>query len=170
MSRRPQVRARLDALVGGDLGGARQSLVALCLNSTTSFAAGAVLGAITGTFERYPGLLVLVPPAIGLRGNIFSTLGTRLSTAIHTGTFRMSARRDTVLGQNVSAAVVLTGWPWRLEVALSRARRQRQTQTPSWAAAQGYPPVSAASRYQRRPPGWCKRPFASRRAIQPFVK
>ena len=108
MSRRPQVRARLDALVGGDFRGARQSLVALCLNSTTSFAAGAVLGGIAGTFERYPGLLVLVPPAIGLRGNIFSTLGTRLSTAIHTGTFRMSARRDTVLGQNVSAAVVLT--------------------------------------------------------------
>jgi len=108
MSRRPQVRAGLDALVGGDVRGARQSLVALCLNSSTSFVAGAVLGGITGTFERYPGLLVLVPPAIGLRGNIFSTFGTRLSTAIHTGTFRFSARRDTVLGQNVSAAVVLT--------------------------------------------------------------
>jgi mgtE-like transporter len=108
MSRRPHVRGRLDALFGGDLAGARQSLVALCLNSSTSFVAGGVLGAITGTFERYPGLLVLVPAAIGLRGNIFSTLGTRLSTAIHTGTFRFTARRDTVLGQNVSAAVVLT--------------------------------------------------------------
>ena len=108
MSRRPHVRARLDALVGGDAAGARQRLVALCLNSTTSFAAGGVLGAITGTFERYPGLLVLVPAAIGLRGNIFSTFGTRLSTAIHTGTFRFSPRRDTVLGQNVQAAVVLT--------------------------------------------------------------
>ena len=51
---------------------------------------------------------MLVPAAIGLRGNIFSTLGTRLSTAIHTGTFRFTARRDTVLGQNVLAAVVLT--------------------------------------------------------------
>jgi mgtE-like transporter len=108
MSRRPHVRARLDALFGGDAAGARQSLVALCLNSTTSFAAGGVLGAITGTFERHPGLLVLVPAAIGLRGNIFSTFGTRLSTAIHTGTFRFSPRRDTVLGQNVQAAVVLT--------------------------------------------------------------
>jgi mgtE-like transporter len=103
MSRTSQVRARLDAL-----GGARQSLVALCLNSTTSFIAGGFLGAITGTFEKHPGLLVLVPAAIGLRGNIFSTLGTRLSTAIHTGTFRFSGRRDTVLGQNVQAAVVLT--------------------------------------------------------------
>lgn len=108
MSRRPHVRRRLDALFGGDLGGARQGLVALVLNSTTSFVAGAVLGSITGTLERHPGLLVMVPAAIGLRGNIFSALGTRLSTAIHTGTFRFSARRDTVLGQNVLASVVLT--------------------------------------------------------------
>jgi mgtE-like transporter len=108
MSRQPNLRRRLDALLGGDRSAARQSLVALWLNSTTSFAAGAVFAAITGTFERYPGLLVLVPAAIGLRGNIFSTLGNRLSTAIHTGTFRFSGRRDTVLGQNVQAAVVLT--------------------------------------------------------------
>ena len=108
MSRRPHLRRRLDVLFGGDLTGARQSLVALGLNSTTSLVAGAFLGSITGTFERHPGLLVLVPAAIGLRGNIFSTLGTRLSTAIHTGTFRFTARRDTVLGQNVLAAVVLT--------------------------------------------------------------
>lgn len=108
MSRRPHVRSGLDRLFGGDLHGARQSLVALFLNSSTSFVAGAVLGAITGTLEKYPGLLVLVPAAIGLRGNIFTALATRLSTAIHTGTFRFSSRRDTVLGQNVQAAVVLT--------------------------------------------------------------
>ena len=46
---------------------ARQSLIALMLNSTTSFVAGAALGSITGTFKEFPGLLVLVPAAIGLR-------------------------------------------------------------------------------------------------------
>lgn len=108
MSRRPQVRARVDVLLRGHTAVLWQSIVSLFLNSSTSFIAGAVLGSITGTFERFPGLLVLVPPAIGLRGNIFSTLGTRLSTSIHTGTFRLSARRDSVLAQNVAAAVVLT--------------------------------------------------------------
>jgi mgtE-like transporter len=87
---------------------ARQGLVALGLNSTTSLVAGAVLGSITDTFGRFPGLLVLVPAAIGLRGNIFGSFGNRVSTAIHTGTFRLSSRRDSVLGQNVLAAVVLT--------------------------------------------------------------
>jgi mgtE-like transporter len=85
-----------------------QSLVALALNSTTSLVAGAVLGAITGTFERLPGLLILVPPAIGLRGNVFSALGSRLSTAIHSGEFRPTLRRGTVLGDNVVASLLLT--------------------------------------------------------------
>ena len=86
----------------------RQSLVSLTLNSSTSLVAGAVLGAITDTFERFPGLLVLVPAAIGLRGNVFSALGNRLSTAIHLGNFRMSLRRQTLMGQNVAASLVLT--------------------------------------------------------------
>jgi mgtE-like transporter len=101
-------RARLDTLLRGDVAGLRQSLLALGLNATTSFVAGGVLGSISGTFEAHPGLLVLVPAAIGLRGNIFSSVGTRLSTSIHTGTFRFSSRRDSVLGQNVLAAIVLT--------------------------------------------------------------
>lgn len=88
--------------------GTRQSLVALALNSLTSFAAGACLSAITGTLRDLPGLLVLVPAAIGLRGNVFSALGSRLSTTVHLGTFRVSARRDSVFGQNVAASLVLT--------------------------------------------------------------
>ena len=100
--------ARLRAILGPDAAGVRQSLVALGLNSSSSLVAGAFLGSITGTFERYPGLLVLVPAAIGLRGNIFGTFGSRISTTIHAGTFRLSTRRDTVLGQNVLAAGILT--------------------------------------------------------------
>lgn len=100
--------ARLRALLGPDMAGVRQSFVALGLNSSTSLVAGAFLGAITGTFEEYPGLLVLVPAAIGLRGNIFGSFGNRLSTAIHAGTFRWSLRREAVLGQNVLGSMLLT--------------------------------------------------------------
>jgi mgtE-like transporter len=100
--------ARLRAILGPDAAGVRQSLVALGLNSSSSLVAGAFLGSITGTFHRFPGLLVLVPAAIGLRGNIFGTFGSRISTTIHAGTFRLSTRRDTVLGQNVLAAGILT--------------------------------------------------------------
>lgn len=87
---------------------ARQSLVALGLNSATSLVAGAVLGSITGTFEQLPGLLVLVPAAVGLRGNIFSTVGNRLSTALHTGELDLDLRQRGVLRQNVEASLALT--------------------------------------------------------------
>ena len=99
---------RLVDLLGPTGDAARQSLVALGFNSCTSFAAGAVLGAIVGTLEDLPGLLVMIPAAIGLRGNIFGALGNRISTAIHTGAFRVSFRRETVLSQNVLASLSLT--------------------------------------------------------------
>ena len=103
--RRPHLPARLRSALGPD---ARQGLVALSLNSTTSLVAGAFLGSITGTLARFPGLLVLVPAAIGMRGNVFGGFGNRISTTIHAGTFSLSARRETVLGQNVLAAGILT--------------------------------------------------------------
>ena len=99
---------RLVDLLGPTGDAARQSLVALGFNSCSSLVAGAVLGSIVTTFEELPGLLVMVPAAIGLRGNIFGTLGNRISTSIHTGTFRLSARRESVLTQNVLASLSLT--------------------------------------------------------------
>lgn len=100
--------APLRALFGPDAAGVRQGLVALALNSSTSLVAGAFLGSIDDTLKSTPGLLVLVPAAIGLRGNIFGAFGNRMSTAIHAGTFRWSLRREAVLGQSVLACVVLT--------------------------------------------------------------
>lgn len=99
---------RLVDLLGPTGSAARQSLTALFFNSSTSLIAGALLGAIVGTFEDLPGLLVMVPAAIGLRGNIFGTFGNRISTSVHAGTFSTSLRRDSVLGQNVLAAGALT--------------------------------------------------------------
>jgi mgtE-like transporter len=87
---------------------ARQGLVALALNSSTSLVAGAVLGSLTHTFERRPGLLLLVPAAIGLRGNVFGSLGNRVSTSIHAGDVQLRVRTSTILGQNVLAAGALT--------------------------------------------------------------
>src|SRR3954467_8145597 len=100
--------AYIRAVLGSDVASVRQGAVALLLSSGGDLLAGLTLGAITGTLERLPGLLVLGPPAIGMRGNIFGALGSRLGTSIHTGTFRLSGRRDTVVGQNVAASLALS--------------------------------------------------------------
>ncbi|MDQ3980981.1 MAG: magnesium transporter [Actinomycetota bacterium] len=105
---RPRPLARLGALVGSDRATVRQGLAALAVASIVGALAGLTLGAITHTLEQLPGLLVLVPAAIGMRGNIFGALGSRLGTSIHAGTFGLARRKDTVVGQNVLASIALT--------------------------------------------------------------
>ena len=84
--------ARFRALLRSDAAGVRAGFVALLISSGGDLLAGLTLGSITGTLESLPGLLVLVPAAIGMRGNVFGALGSRLGTAIHTGTFQLSRR------------------------------------------------------------------------------
>src|SRR3954454_3649728 len=100
--------ARVRAILGSDAASVGQGLAALLVSSGGDLLAGLTLGAITHTLDQLPGLLVLVPAAIGMRGNIFGALGSRLGTAIHTGTFRLSRRADTVVGQNILASLSLT--------------------------------------------------------------
>jgi mgtE-like transporter len=100
--------ARFVALVRSDPAGVRAGFVALLLSSGGDLLAGLTLGSITGTLQSLPGLLVLVPAAIGMRGNVFGALGSRLGTMVHMGTFRLSRRLDTPVGQNLAASLLLS--------------------------------------------------------------
>ena len=100
--------SRARNILGQDVASLKQGLVALLGAAVASLIAGFTLGKIENTLDRLPGLVVMVPAAIGMRGHIFGALGSRLGTSIHTGTFTLSRRRDTVVGQNVLATIVLT--------------------------------------------------------------
>jgi mgtE-like transporter len=100
--------ARFVALLRTDPAGFRAGFVALLISTATGLVAGLILGSITGTLEDLPGLLILVPAAVGMRGNVFGALGSRLGTAVHAGTFRLSARIDTLVGQNLASSVSLS--------------------------------------------------------------
>src|SRR5258707_14791176 len=102
--------ARFRAMLGSDASSVRQGMAALLVSSAGDLLAGLTLGSITGTLDRLPGLLVLVPAAIGMRGNVFGALGSRLGTSIPAGTFRPSRRVDTIVGQNLAAALALSLW------------------------------------------------------------
>lgn len=105
---RPKLLSRLRGLLGLDPAAAVQAMGALLVGLAASLVAGFTLGGINETLERLPGLLVLIPAAIALRGTIFGAMGSRLGTAIHAGTYRLTPRLDSVLGQNVLAAAVLS--------------------------------------------------------------
>jgi mgtE-like transporter len=83
-----------------------QGLVALVLSTFASFVAGLTLGSITGTLDALPGLLVLIPASVGMRGTIFGAIGARLGTGIHAGLFEATLRRGGMLGRNVEVAIV----------------------------------------------------------------
>ncbi len=105
---RPAPLRRIRRVITTERSALRQGLGALALSSVGDLAAGLTLGSITGTLDRLPGLLVLVPAAIGMRGNVFGALGSRLGTLIHTGDFSLTRRLRTPVGQNVAAALLLS--------------------------------------------------------------
>ena len=86
----------------------RQRFVALLIGVLAASAGGLVLAAADGTLRDLPGLLLLVPGAIALRGNVFGAMGSRLGTAVHAGTFRLGMHSEGVVIQNLTAAAALT--------------------------------------------------------------
>jgi mgtE-like transporter len=103
----PRLRWRpLGGVLGPAKGDAGQSLAALAFSAITSVVAGLTLASQEDQFAALPGLLLFIPPAIGLRGNVFGPLGSRLSTNIQMGTFSWTWRVDSVLGQNLVAVLI----------------------------------------------------------------
>ena len=98
----------LVTLVGGDPIAYRDTFAALSVAAVTSLVAGITLATTSDTLEELPGLLLLVPAALAVKGNIFGALGSRLGTSIHTGQFQLSVQLDTVVGQNTAAALILS--------------------------------------------------------------
>ena len=78
--------------------------MALTVGVIVASSGGLVLAASESTLSQLPGLLLLLPGAIALRGNIFGSMGSRLGTAAHMGTFGLSYRIDSVLIQNLLAS------------------------------------------------------------------
>ena len=85
-----------------------ESLVALGLLAVVSVVVGILLGASADRLEKLGGLLLMLPAAIALQGKIFGALGSRLGTSIHAGTFRLSLRPATVVGENILAGLALS--------------------------------------------------------------
>lgn len=84
----------------------QQGVAALALSTAAGFVAGLTLGSITGTLELLPGLLVLIPASVGMRGMIFGAMGARLGTGIAAGVFEPTLRRGGLLADNVEVAII----------------------------------------------------------------
>lgn len=85
-----------------------ETFTALFICAVGDLIAGILLSGMTNTLEILPGLLVLIPGAIGMRGNIFGALGSRLGSNLHIGTLTPELKKSPVLNQNIISAMILT--------------------------------------------------------------
>jgi mgtE-like transporter len=86
----------------------RQGMVSLSISALGNIPTGLALGAMQHRLEALPGLFLLVPAAIGMRGNIFGALGSRLGTSMHAGLLKFTRDRHGRLAQNIWATTLLT--------------------------------------------------------------
>ena len=86
----------------------KEPFVSLFLCTMGDLITGIVMGVFTSSLEMLPALIVLIPGAIGMRGNIFASLGSRLGTYLHTGQIEPGFKSSRILNQNISSSGVLT--------------------------------------------------------------
>jgi mgtE-like transporter len=86
----------------------RSGSSALALGLGATLIAGIVLASAEERLEGIPGLLALIPAAIGMRGAIFGALGSRLATGIITGQFDRQLTRKSYLGRQIEASTILS--------------------------------------------------------------
>ncbi|MEM2918722.1 MAG: magnesium transporter [Candidatus Altiarchaeota archaeon] len=86
----------------------KESYIAIFITILTSLFAGIFLGKSTELLKSIPGLLVLIPGAIDMRGNIFSTLGSRLGSKFHLGLIEKFDIKNKFIRDEIYASLTLT--------------------------------------------------------------
>ena len=83
-------------------------LGALTIAAVADLIAGLFLTTMEEIIMLIPGMMIMIYCAIGMRGNIFGAMGSRLGTSMHMGTFQMTFKKKSVLRSNVEAVLTLT--------------------------------------------------------------
>lgn len=87
----------------------KQSLPFLIVCGIGEVFAGTLFGYMKDLFIEYPGLIIIMPAVIGMRGNIVTTLGSRLGSSIHLGVIDPNdVMSNPETHENIYAALVLS--------------------------------------------------------------
>lgn len=85
----------------------KESFVALILCTMGDLVTGLFMGVFSGKMVVLPALILLIPPSIGLRGNIYASLGSRLSSYLHTGRIAPKLEFNPKIADNVYSSSFL---------------------------------------------------------------
>ncbi|MCJ2520334.1 MAG: magnesium transporter [Candidatus Thermoplasmatota archaeon] len=86
----------------------RESLPVLLLAGLGLITAGLLLERMEEVLGRTPGLLVMIPALVALRGGISGAMGSRLGSAVHMGLIGKGNLWNEETRQNVAAALILS--------------------------------------------------------------
>ena len=86
----------------------KQSLPLLILCGIGGILAGITLGEMTELLKEIPGLIIIIPAIIALRGNISTTFGSRLGSAYHLGVIDAQNIWSEELKQNIIGSLILS--------------------------------------------------------------
>jgi mgtE-like transporter len=85
-----------------------QSLPLIILCGLGAVVAGSTLSLMIDLFESIPGLIVVIPAIIAMRGNISTALGSRLGSAYHLGIIDADNLWNEELEQNLIGSFILS--------------------------------------------------------------
>lgn len=85
----------------------KESLPLLLLMATLEVLAGSFLGRMEESLDRLPGLLAMVPAILAMRGNISTSMGSRLGTQARFGLIPRDQWLSPIVWQNLIASLVL---------------------------------------------------------------
>jgi len=86
----------------------KQSLPLIIFCGLGAIVAGSTLGVMSELIREIPGLIVIIPAIIALRGNISTAFGSRLGSAYHLGIIDADNLWSNELTQNIIGSLVLS--------------------------------------------------------------
>jgi mgtE-like transporter len=86
----------------------KQSLPLIVLCGLGAIVAGSTLSLMVDLFKSIPGLIVVIPAIIAMRGNICTALGSRLGSAYHLGVINSENLWNNELKQNIIGSFILS--------------------------------------------------------------
>ena len=86
----------------------KQSLPLIIFCGLGAIVAGSTLGVMTDLLNEIPGLIVIIPAIIALRGNISTAFGSRLGSAYHLGVIDADNLWNEELKQNIIGSLMLS--------------------------------------------------------------
>jgi mgtE-like transporter len=85
----------------------KEIAIAQIVTVTLGVIGGGLLAFYTDQILLVPGLFILLPAFLGMRGNVIGTLASRLSSALHIGTIDLKRKKTSAIGTNIIALFIL---------------------------------------------------------------